>query len=69
MNPEQSCKQEVLSQNNCFQINRCSCGAIHLSIGPMTIRLAPESLPELSAVLLAARAKLYDEKLPTGLIC
>jgi hypothetical protein len=69
MNPDQSCKQETLSQHNCFQISKCSCGVLHLSIGPMTIRLSPESIDELSAVVLAARAKLYQEALTVGPLC
>ena len=69
MNQDQSCKQETLSQHNCFQISRCSCGALHLSIGPMTIRLAPESMRDLSAVVLAARARLHEENLAAGPLC
>jgi hypothetical protein len=66
MNRDQNCQQETLSQHSCFQINRCSCGAYHVSIGAITIRLAPESFSELSAVVSAARAKIQEPNLVTN---
>lgn len=45
------CCQTLLSQGSCTQLSRCSCGHLHLALGPVTVRLEEGALRELWSVL------------------
>lgn len=69
MSQESQCQQELLSQDRCYQVTRCSCGAVHVTIGPITMRLEPEAYHSLLAVLLAARQHLPFPSTPQHARC
>jgi hypothetical protein len=39
-------------------VERCTCGAVHLTVGAVTLRLAPEALIELAQVIGEAACEL-----------
>lgn len=48
-------------------VEQCSCGAIHLTIGAVTLRLAPNAIGALAATMNdAARALILDRALDAG---
>ncbi|ATB31694.1 hypothetical protein [Melittangium boletus] len=42
--PMPTCCRTILARGPSAEVARCSCGHIHLSIGPVTIRLDEDSL-------------------------
>ncbi len=69
----QGCGKTVLARGPCAEVTRCTCGHIHLALGPVTIRVeeevlraigltVTEALQQLSALASAAE----DSPLPTG---
>ena len=46
-----TCRQTQLAQGSCSQLSRCSCGHLHLALGPVTVRLEEPALLELFALL------------------
>jgi hypothetical protein len=47
--------REVLAVGHHCKLERCGCGVYHLSVGPTTLRLAPEVIDDLAAALAALR--------------
>jgi len=45
------CQRRLLARGGFAVVELCNCGALHLSIGAVTLRLAPEALPELTQVI------------------
>lgn len=43
-------------------VERCACGSIHLTIGAVTLRLAPDVLPMLAALLADADHSMSIER-------
>jgi hypothetical protein len=39
-----SCCRTLLARGPCAEVTRCSCGHIHLSIGPVTLRVDEDTL-------------------------
>lgn len=51
------CARRVLAANDFVQIEQCSCGSVHLTIGAVTLRMQPGAIPALAGTLGdAARA-------------
>ncbi|RKH59528.1 hypothetical protein D7V93_14715 [Corallococcus llansteffanensis] len=50
----QGCCRAVLAQSPCAEVTRCSCGHIHLAVGPVTLRLEEDVLRALGHTLLEA---------------
>lgn len=46
-----SCERRLLACGPCCVIEMCDCGAVHLTIGAITLRLRPEALTEIAAVI------------------
>lgn len=46
-----ACHQTLLAQGSCSQLTRCSCGHVHLALGPVTVRLEESALLELFGLL------------------
>jgi len=43
--------RQVIARGSFVLAERCSCGAVHLSVGPVCLRLDPAALPELAQVI------------------
>ncbi|RKH16616.1 hypothetical protein D7Y13_04090 [Corallococcus praedator] len=50
----QECCRAVLARGPCAEVTRCSCGHIHLAVGPVTLRLEEDVLRALGHTLLEA---------------
>ncbi|NVB40653.1 hypothetical protein G6O69_22635 [Pseudenhygromyxa sp. WMMC2535] len=50
---------------NC-RIDRCSCGAVHITVGGTTVRLREPAARELQAALTGAFAQIDGERRSTG---
>lgn len=48
---QQTCHRRPLSSGDFCSVEMCDCGALHLSIGAVTLRLAPDSLPAIAEVI------------------
>lgn len=62
MNSQSGCFREVIAQSGVAEIERCSCGTLHLVFGPFTLRLSPEQFRTLLGTLIASQSYL-DEQL------
>ncbi|WP_375759580.1 hypothetical protein [Corallococcus exercitus] len=54
----QGCCREVLARGPCAEVTRCSCGHIHLAVGPVTLRLEEDVLRALGHTLVEAIQQL-----------
>lgn len=52
------CQQTLLSRGASAQLTRCSCGHLHLSLGPVTLRLEEAALRDAFGTLAEAVAAL-----------
>ncbi|RKI62191.1 hypothetical protein D7X55_22345 [Corallococcus sp. AB049A] len=50
----QGCCRSVLARGPCAEVTRCSCGHIHLAVGPVTLRLEEDVLRALGHTLVEA---------------
>ncbi len=62
------CVQQTLAERRnlgCFyRVALCSCGHLHLSIGPVTVRLQPEALRDLDWLIDSAVATMDETSCP-----
>ena len=49
---------ERLVEGEGASVDRCACGSVQVPIGPVTVRLSPESLQDVARVLARAQAAL-----------
>jgi hypothetical protein len=61
---KERCQREVLVESALAKIELCSCGMIHVSAGPLTLRLEPHAFEALSETIGFARERLQRRKLP-----
>ncbi|WP_426754152.1 hypothetical protein [Myxococcus sp. Y35] len=54
----QGCGKTVLARGPCAEVTRCSCGHIHLAMGPVTIRVEEEVLRAIGMTLAEALHQL-----------
>ncbi|NMO17452.1 hypothetical protein HPC49_29350 [Pyxidicoccus fallax] len=54
----QGCGKTVLARGPCAEVTRCTCGHIHLALGPVTIRVEEEVLRAIGMTLLEAIQQL-----------
>ncbi len=54
----QGCGKKVLARGPCAEVTRCSCGHIHLAMGPVTIRVEEEVLRAIAMTLAEALHQL-----------
>lgn len=52
------CRRQLLARGPFAQVERCTCGAVHLTVGAVTLRLAPEALVELAQLVGDAACEL-----------
>ena len=58
MSAQPTCSREVLTQSCVAHIERCSCGALHIVLGPFTLRLSADQYRTLLATLQHAQGQL-----------
>ena len=51
-----TCRRATLARNGAGSVQRCTCGTVHLTIGPATLRLPPEAVAALRELLSDAAA-------------
>ncbi|WP_174257108.1 hypothetical protein [Myxococcus xanthus] len=56
--PGQRCGKTVLARGPCAEVTQCSCGHIHLAMGPVTIRVEEEVLRAIGMTLAEALQQL-----------
>ncbi len=59
------CRRRVLARNSTAMLEACACGSLHLSLGPMTLRLDAGAAQEIANVLflgLGARVQSEPER-------
>ena len=54
----QGCGKTVLARGPCAEVTRCTCGHLHLAMGPVTLRLEEEVLRAIGLTLLEAMQQL-----------
>jgi hypothetical protein len=54
----QSCARRVLSTGDCSLVEQCTCGFVHLTIGGVTLRLAPGAFPQIANTINEAARTL-----------
>ncbi|GMU62985.1 MAG: hypothetical protein AMXMBFR34_47480 [Myxococcaceae bacterium] len=52
---------EVLAHSPCAQVSRCADGHLHVSVGPVTVRMEPGVFRALALTLTSAAARLDAE--------
>lgn len=52
------CRREIVARNATCKVERCSCGMLHVTIGPLTLRFDPGALEEVHRALFDALARL-----------
>lgn len=52
------CERERLAGGDLAMVELCTCGAAHLTIGALTVRLAPAAVGELATILGDAAREL-----------
>ena len=53
-----SCDRRLLASGDFALVEMCDCGAVHLTVGAITLRLAAATLPALAEVVGAAASEL-----------
>jgi len=68
---EQGCVHRLLAKSDGAAVSLCTCGRIHLNLGDVTLRVAPDQLGQLSGTLgRAVLAMRVSEQRPAGaLLC
>ncbi len=54
------CQRHLLARNPVGAVELCHCGAVHLSIGGVTLRLMPGAIARLAELLAEAADELPD---------
>jgi hypothetical protein len=53
--------REVIASGSVTRLDRCACGDLYLTVGPITMALHPEALADLSATLVRAMSSMGCE--------
>jgi hypothetical protein len=59
---EQRCIREGLAKGKNVSVERCSCGHVHVTLGPLTVRIDATTLAELANVVGAASARVEERE-------
>lgn len=49
-----TCRRTILAQGGVCQVEECGCGTLHVSLGTLTLRLAPEVIGDVAQTLEAS---------------
>ena len=63
---QQPCHRQPLASGDFSAVELCSCGSTHVTIGAVTLRLAPAAIAELARVLGDAARELALRELVIG---
>ena len=55
-----NCTNSLLAKSGSFRVDRCSCGTINLHLGAISMRLDPQALMQLTAMLNTASARYQN---------
>ncbi len=55
---EHACFRQIIGRGCVVQVERCTCGTLHLVLGPLSLRLSPQQFESLIATLLEAQSVL-----------
>jgi len=56
--PSENCQRLPLARLGSYRVDRCSCGAIHVSAGPVTLHMDAGAFRQLLATLVAGGEQL-----------
>lgn len=69
MSDRHTCGRELLARGCVGSVERCSCGTLHIGLGPFSLRLSPEQFKSLLGTLIAAQSCIEEQgSLPASLI-
>jgi hypothetical protein len=60
MNDQHMCVRQVLAHGCVANVERCSCGTLHLVMGPFTLRLTADQFRALFVTMLEAQSELGE---------
>lgn len=55
------CNTTNISALGPFRVDSCGCGSIHVHLGPAMVRLTPDWIQHLAAVIALANERLQDQ--------
>jgi hypothetical protein len=58
----QGCCRTVLARGPCAEVTRCSCGHIHLAMGPVTLRVEEDVLRAIGLTVAEALQQLGEQE-------
>jgi hypothetical protein len=58
--PPHECVREPLANSNVGFVELCSCGSVHLGIGPLTIRIDPGTFEHVARMMRSAQERLHS---------
>ena len=58
----QGCCRTVLARGPCAEVTRCSCGHIHLAMGPVTLRVEEDVLRAIGLTVAEALQQLGERE-------
>lgn len=58
------CEKQVLAKTNVCIVERCSCGSVHVTIGPVTLRLDEQTLGDAARALHTAVHHAHEHTHP-----
>jgi len=61
VNDKHVCFRQLLAHGSLASIERCSCGTLHVVLGPFTLRLNSDQFKSLFVTMLEAQSSLQDE--------
>lgn len=62
MSESSTCFRHLLARSEVASVERCTCGTIHLTIGPLTLRLPPSAVESLASTLLETTRALRQQE-------
>lgn len=65
MTKRKNCRRHRLAERASFSVDECECGALHLTIGYVTMRLEACAYREMAAAIIEALARLPAASSPT----
>lgn len=61
------CARRTLATGDFALVERCSCGAVHLTIGAVTLRLSPSAIAPLAETLATAASVIVLDQVRASL--
>ncbi|MFT3697868.1 MAG: hypothetical protein QM831_32305 [Kofleriaceae bacterium] len=58
----QLCRRDTLASSDFALVEHCNCGAVHVTIGAVTLRLSPSAIAPLAETLADAATALVIER-------